>query len=168
MRRHLRIFATVLNIILGRLRQIIWHLLHRHHHHRNAVTIAFRHPFLFWSIPMSSPALLDSTQQVPVSIAFLDANGAPAKVTNITLVPGDPSVIGAAFTAPYDSSVPAETAEITVQGLAAGNSALTVHGTNPDGSVVSGSQDFAVSAVAPAPLPATQVVFTVGTPVPKA
>jgi hypothetical protein len=107
---------------------------------------------------------LGTTQQVPVTLTFLDDQGTQAPVTNATLTSSDPTVL--TVTELVTQPGPAGTFNFTLVATGgAGTSVLTATGTNPDGSVVPGTQN--VTAVAPAAPGASQVTFTFGTPTAK-
>ena len=115
-------------------------------------------------------AELNNLQQVPVTITFkdnIDPNlGSPALVTNVTLVISDPTILSVSVPAGSDPSAPVSTLVATVATVGAlGTATLTITGTNPDGSVVTNTQDFTVTAAA---VNALSIQIAVGTPVNKA
>ena len=113
---------------------------------------------------MANFALLN-TQQVPVTAAFADATGVAAKIINPT------AVIDNTALATVDNPVLNEDGtSFTVNVITVGQEGLctlTVTGSNHDGSVVSGTQVFDISAPEVVVPNATQVTITVGTPVDK-
>ena len=110
---------------------------------------------------MAAFALLPS-QQVVVTLNFLDANGAAAQVTNVTLTAPDASLLTIAAPA-AGAAGPGSAFDFILAGTgASGTATLTATGSNPDGSLVTGTQDVVLT---PAVVTgASQVTFTFGTP----
>ena len=97
-------------------------------------------------------------QSVPVNIAFQDVNNVLAPCTSVTIASSDAAFLTVAVP-PLEGAV--ETVDVSVVAVAPGTASLDVTGVASDGSTVTGSLEFEVAA-----LPATQVVFTPGTPTP--
>ena len=96
-------------------------------------------------------------QSVPVNIAFQDVNNALAPCTSVAISSSSASLT---VTVPaLEGAV--ETVDVNVLSVSPGTASLDVTGVASDGSTVTGSLEFEVAA-----LPATQVVFTPGTPTP--
>lgn len=105
---------------------------------------------------------LTNTQEVPVTVAFLDPQGKPAPVTQPTYALSGSGVL-VQPEAVADPSAAVETLTLTLVAAGPlGSDSLTVTALNAEGVTVSGSLYFSV-----VPTAATSVTLTPGTPTDK-
>ena len=105
-----------------------------------------------------TPFTLTDEQQVVVTLGFLDATGLSAPVSNTSLTAPDASIL--IITPPANAAGPSSTFDFLLIATGkTGTVTLTASGSNPDGSVVIGTQDVTVTASG-----ASQVTFTFGIP----
>ena len=101
---------------------------------------------------------LTNTQEVPVTVDFLDATGQPAPVTSVSV-----STTGTGILQPI--ALPAETGPVTTLAFTAvaagpaGAETVTITATNADGAQISGSLEVDVTTG-----PAVTVTLVPGTP----
>ena len=125
----------------------------RFHHHHVATHVLFTTSHRRHAMSIA----LKPGQSVPVNIAFQDVNNALAPCTSVAISSSSASLT---VTVPaLEGAV--ETVDVNVLAVSPGTASLDVTGVASDGSTVTGSLEFEVAA-----LPATQVVFTPGTPTP--
>ena len=126
----------------------------RFHHHHVATHVLFTTSHRRHAMSIA----LKPGQSVPVNIAFQDVNNVLAPCTSVTIASSDAAFLTVAVP-PLEGAV--ETVDVSVVAVAPGAANLTVTGVASDGMIVAGILEFEVAA-----LPATQVVFTPGTPTP--
>ena len=126
----------------------------RFHHHHVATHVLFTTSHRRHAMSIA----LKPGQSVPVNIAFQDVNNVLAPCTSVTIASSDAAFLTVAVP-PLEGAV--ETVDVSVVAVAPGAANLTVTGVASDGMIVAGTLEFEVAA-----LPATQVVFTPGTPTP--
>jgi hypothetical protein len=100
---------------------------------------------------------LPFNQQVSVTAQFEDVAGNGAVVSGVTVVSSNTAVLTVSAPSAVDSVSAVSFVATPVGPL--GDATVTVSGTNAAGTVVTGTQDFAVSADV-----ASQVKFVVGEP----
>jgi len=102
---------------------------------------------------------LPNTMQVPLTINLKDVAGNPALCGNVNVSVSDPNVLALTFAPP---SSPVSGLVANVAAVNPGACTVTVTATNPDGSIVTATQDFTVLSPNVA-----SIEITVGDPVSK-
>ena len=108
----------------------------------------------------TATVIINNLQEVPVSIAFVNAAGQPSPVTGIAIAVTDSTIIKLGGPA-IDPTIPTASVAVVVSAVGpVGSASLTATGINPDGTPVTGTLEFNVTEAG-----ASAVVFEVGTPV---